>query len=75
MSAIKNKDMHTAYVFCNYTSIQWTLVTTTAFVPKYVAILNLLLYRILNEQIGTYVRNVLFCSYFLIEHMYIFDIC
>ena len=31
--------------------IQWTLVTTTAFVPKDVAIkMNLLLYRILNEQ-------------------------
>ena len=31
--------------------LQWTLVTTTAFVPKDVAIkTNLLLYRILNEQ-------------------------
>ena len=31
---------------------QWTLVTTTAFVSKNVAIkMNLLLYRILNEQI------------------------
>ena len=32
--------------------LQWTLVTTTAFVPKDIAIkTNLLLYRILNEQI------------------------
>ena len=32
--------------------IQWTLVTTTAFVPKDVSIkTNLLMYRILNEQI------------------------
>ena len=31
--------------------IQWTLVTTTAFVPKDVAIkMNVLLYRTLNEQ-------------------------
>ena len=36
------------YVCC----IQWTLITTTAFVPKDIAIkTNLLLYRILNEQI------------------------
>ena len=33
-------------------SVQWTLITTTVFVPKDVAIkMNLLLYRILNEQI------------------------
>ena len=33
-------------------TLQWTLVTTTTFVPKDVAIkMNLLLYRILNEQI------------------------
>ena len=32
--------------------VQWTLFKTTAFVPNEVAIkLNLLLYRILNEQI------------------------
>ena len=32
--------------------LQWILVTTTAFVPKDVAIkMNLLLYRILNELI------------------------
>ena len=31
--------------------LQWTLVTMAAFVPKEVAIkMNLLLYRILNEQ-------------------------
>ena len=37
--------------------LQWTPVTTTAFVPKGVAIkMNLLLYRILNEQIDNYVR-------------------
>ena len=47
-----------------------TLVTMTAFVPKDVAIkMNLLFYRILNEQID-YVRKILFCSYFLIEHMF-----
>ena len=35
-----------------YNTLQWTLITTTAFVPKDVAIkMNLLLYRILNEQI------------------------
>ena len=33
-------------------TVQWTLITTTAFVPKDIAIkMNLLLYRILNEQI------------------------
>ena len=32
--------------------VQWTYVTMTAFVPKDIAIkINLLLYRILNEQI------------------------
>ena len=32
--------------------IQWTLITMTPFVPKDIAIkMNLLLYRILNEQI------------------------
>ena len=32
--------------------IKWTLITTTAFVPKDITIkMNLLLYRILNEQI------------------------
>ena len=36
---------------CN-NGVQWTLVTTAAFVPKDVAIkINLLLYRIGNEQI------------------------
>ena len=40
------------YSVGNLLKIQWTLVTTTAFVPKDVAIkMNLLLYRILNEQI------------------------
>ena len=49
--------------------IQWTLVTTT-FIPKDVVIkMNLLLYRILKEQIDM-LRNVLFCSYFLTEHMF-----
>ena len=37
---------------------QWTLVTMTAFVSKDVAIkMNLLLYRILNEQIDMYERS------------------
>ena len=36
---------------CN-NDVQWTLVTTTAFVPKdFVIKMNLLLYRIGNEQI------------------------
>ena len=35
-------------------AVQWTLVKTTAFVPKDVTIkMNLLLYRIFNEQIDT----------------------
>ena len=34
-----------------YNKVQWTLITTTAFVPKDIDIkMNLLLYRILNEQ-------------------------
>ena len=38
--------------------IQRTLVTTTVFVPKDVAIkMNLLLYRILNEQIDMYEKS------------------
>ena len=35
-----------------YPLVQWTLITTTAFIPYDIAIkTNLLLYRILNEQI------------------------
>ena len=65
----------TGISFYMYCQIQWTLVTMTAFVPKEVAV-NLLLYRILNEQID--VRKVLFCSHFFIEHMFshtVLDIC
>ena len=43
----------------------------TAFVSKDIAIkMNLLLYRILNVLADSYVRKVLFCSYFLIEHVF-----
>ena len=42
----------TVYIGVIVIVIQWNLVTTTQFVPKDVAIkMNLLLYRILNEQI------------------------
>ena len=39
-------------------NLQWTLVTTTSFVPKDVAIkMNLLLYRILNKNIDMLERS------------------
>ena len=40
------------FYFNRKNKVYWTLITTTAFVPKDVAIkMNLLLYRILNVQI------------------------
>ena len=58
MSKFENENGHNTqtirtwlYKKCEKLQIQWTLVTTTAFVPKYIVIkMNLLLYWILNEQ-------------------------
>ena len=53
--------------------VQWALVTTTAFVSKDVAIkMNLLLYRILNEQIIC--KKVLVLLLFP-HRTYVLDIC
>ena len=53
------------------TTVPLTLVTTTAFVPKDVAIkMNLLLLRILNGQNDMYCKKDLVYSCFLTEHMF-----
>ena len=53
--------------------IQWTLVTTTASVPKEAAIkMNLLLYRVFNEQM---VWKKVLVLFLFPDKTYVLDIC